>query len=59
MDLPVPLQHLNSQKSVTTEVTSKRFLAAVLPNRMRSQMIATGKPLVTGLNIESLRLGRI
>ena len=54
VDLPVSLQHLNSQKSVTTEVTRERFLAAMLPNRMWSQMISTGKPLVTGLNIESL-----
>ena len=58
VDLPVSLQHLNSQKSVTAKVASKRFLTAVLPNRMWSQMISTGKPLVTCLNFETLRLGR-
>ena len=49
MDFPVPLQHLYSHKTVATEVASKRFLVAMLPNRMQSQIITTGEPLQTCL----------
>ena len=51
VNFPVPLQHLYSHEAVATEVTGKRFLVAVLPNRMWSEMIRTGEPLHTSLNI--------
>ena len=56
VDFPVPLQHLNSHKTVATEVTGKRFLVAVLPNRMRSQIISAREPLQTSLNIKEFYL---
>ena len=49
------LQHLNSHKTVATEVAGKRFLISVLPNRMQSQMVSAGKPLQASLNIKNLK----
>ena len=59
VDFPVPLQHLNSHETVATEVTGKRFLVAVLPNRMRSQMVSAGEPLQTSLSIKDFKRNTI